>query len=90
MLAALVYKGRDIKEFVRMIEDVFGNGSGRLAEHIGEHIIQLEIGDGQTVLGAVLLPGQAVGEFSAVAHQVAKLTDVRRRDKAGLDHVAHE
>ena len=31
-----------------------------------------------------------MGEFHGVTHQVAELTDIRRRDKAGFDHIAHE
>ena len=57
---------------------------------ITEDIIKLEVGDSQTVQGAVLLPGEHVRELGAVAHQVAELPYFRRWDKAGLYHVAHE
>ena len=40
-------------------------------------------------MGTVLLSGQRIGELHAVAHQVTELADVRRWDKAGLDHAAH-
>ena len=40
-------------------------------------------------MGAVLLPGQHIGELHTIAHQVTELADVGRRDKAGLDHAAH-
>ena len=46
-------------------------------------------GNGEAVLGAVLLSGQHIGELHTVAHQVTELADVRRWDKAGLDHAAH-
>ena len=48
-----------------------------------------QIGNGEAVLGAVLLSGQHIGELHTVAHQVTELADVRRWDKAGLDHAAH-
>ena len=40
-------------------------------------------------MSAVLFLGQHIGEFYTVSYQVAELTNVRRRDKAGLDHAAH-
>ncbi|VUX17001.1 Uncharacterised protein [Blautia obeum] len=40
-------------------------------------------------MGAVLLSGQHIGELHTAAHQVTELADVRRWDKAGLDHAAH-
>ena len=61
----------------------------RIFKHVGKHIIQLEIGNGKTVLRAVLFTGQHIGEFQAIPHQVAKLANIRRWNKAGLDHTAH-
>ena len=59
------------------------------SKHVRKHIIQLQIGNGEAVLGAVLLSGQHIGELHTAAHQVTELADVRRWDKAGLDHAAH-
>lgn len=73
-----------------MVKDVLCNGTGRLSKDVTEDIVKLEVGDSQTVLGAVLLSGEHVRELGAVAHQVAELPYFRRWDKAGLYHVAHE
>ena len=34
--------------------------------------------------------GEHVGKFDAIADQIPKLPDFRRRDKTGFDHIAHE
>ena len=54
------------------------------------HIIQFEIGDGQTVLSAVLLTGQHIRQLDAVTDKVAKMANSWRWDKGRLDHAAHE
>ena len=51
-----------------MAKDVLGNGLCRLSKDITEDIVKLEIGDGQAVLGAVLLSGEHAGELGVVAH----------------------
>ena len=73
-----------------MRQDKLGDGTRGLAEHVGEHIVEFEVGYSEAVLRAVLFAGDHVGELHAIANQVAKLADDRRRDKAGLDHAAHE
>ena len=54
-----------------------------------EDIIEFQVGNGQTVLSTVFLTGQHTGEFAAVAHQVTKMTNLWRRDKASLNHIVH-
>ena len=61
-----------------------------LAENIGEYIVQLEVAHSQAVLGAVLLTGYKTRQLDVVAAQIAKLANVRRRDKAGTHQVALE
>ncbi len=60
-----------------------------MSKHVRKHIVQFQVGNGKTVLGAILFPREYIGEFDAIAHQVAQLADIRRWDKAGLDHAAH-
>jgi len=66
------------------------NVGGSLAEHIGKDIIQLDVGNGQTVLRTVLFTDLEVGEFPAVAHQITKLPNICRRDKAAGNKVVLE
>lgn len=65
--ASSIYKRSNIKRFSRVIEYVVGDGSGRFAENIAEDIIQFQVGYRQAVLCAVLLTGQHICEFHAVA-----------------------
>ena len=88
--AASVHELCNIEMFTGMFEDVFGNGTSRFAEDIGEHVIQPEIGDGETVLGTVLLASQHIRQLHAVADKIAQMANSWRRDKGRLDHVAHE
>lgn len=85
-----IYKRRNIKGFARMIQDIVGNGTSRLSKDITENIIKFQVGNRQAVLGPVLFAGEHVGKFDAIANQIPKLPDFRRRDKTGFYHVAHE
>lgn len=87
---APVNERRDVKRLPGVRQDVLGDGTRGLAEHVREHIVELEVGDGETVLGAILFAGDHVGELHAIANEITKLADDRRRNKAGLDHAAHE
>lgn len=87
---ASVNEGRDVERLPGVRQDKLGDGTCGFAEHVGEHIVEFEVGHGETVLGAILFGGDHVGELHAVANEVTKLADDRRRDKAGLDHAAHE
>ena len=87
---APVNKRRDVERLPGVRQDILGDGTRGLAEHVREHIVEFEVGHGETVLSAVLFAGDHVGELHAVANQIAKLADDGRRDKAGLDHAAHE
>ena len=73
-----------------MVEHISGNGTCGLTKDIAEDIVQLEIGNGEAIESAVFLAGEHIGQLHAVAHEVAKLANVRGRNKAGFDHVAHE
>lgn len=89
MRTAPVKKWSHIELLATMIQNVLTDGTRRVAEHAREHIIQLEIGNGETVQGAVLFTGKHIGEFCAIAHQVTKLADIGWQDKTGLGHTAH-
>ncbi len=88
--AAPVNERRDVECLPGVRQEELGDGTRGLAEHVGKHIIELEVGHGETVLGAVLFAGNHVGELAAIANEVAKLTNDEWWDKAGLDHTAHE
>lgn len=66
------------------------DGSSRFAKNIGEHIVQLNVGDRQAVLGTVFLPGSKAGQFPMVTHQIPKLADICRRDKAAGYQIVFE
>ena len=73
-----------------ILQNTGSDCGGLLAEHVGEYVIQLEIGDSQTVLRPVFLPGSEVGKFPAITHQIPKLSDIRRRDKTPGDKIVFE
>ena len=87
---APVNERRDVKRLPGMRQNELGDGTRGFAEHVGEHIVEFEVGHGEAVLSAVLFAGDHVGELHAIANQVTELADDGRRDKAGLDHAAHE
>lgn len=87
---APVNERRNVKCLPGARQDILGDGTCGLSEHIREHIVELEVGHGETVLGAILFAGDHVGELHVIANEVAKLADDRRWNKAGLDHAAHE
>lgn len=73
-----------IECFAGMAKDICGNGTCGFSKGITEDIIKLQVGNGQTVSGAVFLAGEHVDGFEAVPHGTAELTDRKGRDKAGL------
>ena len=85
-----VNERRNVERLPGVCQDVLGDGRRGLAEYVRKHIVEFEIGHGETVLGVILFADDHVGELHAVANEVTKLADDRRRDKAGLDHAAHE
>lgn len=52
--AASMHKGSHIKRLSGMIQQLCCDGGCALAEHITEHVIKLEVGNGKAVLGTVL------------------------------------
>ena len=58
-----------------VFQDSGGNCRSCLSKHICEHIIQLEVGDCQTILCPIFLTGCKVGELPAAANQVSKLPE---------------
>ena len=88
--AAPVNEGRDVERFSGMREDKLGDGTCGFTEHVVEHIVEFKVGNGKTVLSAILFAGEHVAEFDAITDEITKLTDAGRRDKAGTDHTAHE
>lgn len=55
-------------------------GSG-LAKHIGENAVQLDVGNGEAILGAVLFASIEIREFLTVTNQIPKLANVCGRNK---------
>lgn len=52
--AAPVHELCDVERFTGMCEDVFGNGTSGFAKDISEHIIQFEVGHGDSFPAAIL------------------------------------
>lgn len=88
--AAFIDKRRNVKSLAGMVQDELDDGRGGPAKDIREHIIEFEVGNSETVESPVLLADEHVGEFEAVAHQVTEMPNIRRGNKAGLNHVTHE
>lgn len=89
-LAERMKEGLDIKGFSRMLQQLTDNGGRALAEHVTEHVIQFEVGNGETVLGAVLLSGSVPDELLVVTAQVAQLANILRRDEAAANQIVLE
>ena len=84
-------KDRHIGDFLRRIgEDTTDNVGRSFTEDIGENAVELQIGNGQTILRTVLFACGIVCEFYVVAYKVTKLTDVGGRNKAAGNKVVLE
>ena len=70
-LAASVHKRGDIEIFPRVVDDVARDGKGRLSEHVAEHIVELQVGNCQAILGAILLSRLHVGQLAEIADEIA-------------------
>ena len=76
-------ENRNICNFLGWIfKKPFRNCRSGLSKHVRKYIIQLNIGDGQTVLCSVFLAGSEVGELPTITYQIPKLANISRRDKA--------
>lgn len=64
--------------------------SGSLIKHIGEDIIEFDVGNNQAVLCTVLFADIEVGKFPAITHQIPKLSDIRRRNNTAGNKVMLE
>ena len=54
---------------------------GNVAKHIREHIVQFKVRCSKAVLCPVFLTSCKVSEFPTIAHQISKLSNIRRGDK---------
>ena len=92
-----LYRGLDafgkirghIKRFVAF-QQLGRNSRSSFAKDIRKHIIQLNIGNGQAVLGAVLFPCGVICQFPVIAHQVPELPNISRRDKTAGYQIVFE
>lgn len=89
-LAALMHKWGNVKGFSRMVDDVARNGKRGLSEYIAEHIVELQVGNRQAVLGSVLLSGLHICQLAEIADKIPQMPDDRRRNETGFNHIAHE
>lgn len=82
---------RNIRNFLSwMFKKPHRNCRSGLSKYVREHIIQLNIGDGKAVLCSIFLAGSEVGELPTIAHQIPKLANICRRDKAPGNKVVLE
>ena len=51
---------------------------GNVAKHIREHIVQFKVRYSKAVLCPVFLTSCKVSEFPTIAHQISKLSNIRR------------
>lgn len=89
-LATAIDERGNVEFFSRMFEHVTGDGHCRLPEDIAEYVIQLEVGNGETVLRAILFTSLHVRELPQITDEVTQMADSWWRNEARLDHVAHE
>ena len=73
-----------------MLQQLSCDGGCALTEHITEHVIKLEVGNGQTILGAVLLSGHVRREFDPVPTEIPKLPNVLRWNETAANEVMLE
>ena len=55
-----------------------------------KNIVRFDVGNRKAVLCAVLLAGCICSQLGVIAHQIAKLPDVGRRDKATVEQIVLE
>ena len=79
----------DVKGFWTF-EQAFRDGGSGFAEDVRKNVVQLDVGNGEAILGAVFFAGCVACQLKAIAHQISKLANVRRRDKASDDKVVLE
>lgn len=68
---------------------MFRDGTGRFFEDIRKNLVELEVGNDKTILNTALPASDHAGELETVSYQIPKLSNIIRRDKGWLDHVAH-
>lgn len=79
---------RNIRNLFGWIIEQTRSDCGRgFAKDIRKNIVQLNIGNSQTVLRTVLLTSGNVCKLPTVAHQIPKLANIRGRDKAAGNKV---
>ena len=70
-----------------MQQELLSDSGSAFAENVGKDIIQLDIGNSETVQGAVFLADREACQFEAVTHKIAQLPDGKGRDKAAGNEV---
>ncbi|MPM62671.1 hypothetical protein SDC9_109548 [bioreactor metagenome] len=65
-----------------MGNNLLGKSGGAFAKDIGENMVELNIGNGKAVLGAVFFAGRITGKLNPVTHEIPKLANGQRRNKA--------
>ena len=88
--ASAVDKRRDVKLFAGMIQHVADDSGRTLAEYVTKHAIELEVGNGETILGTVFLAGGAGSQFDPITAKVAQLANVFGWDETARDKVMLE
>ena len=78
-----------IKGFIVLQQSGCNSGSC-FAKDIGKHIIQLDVGNGQAVLGAVLFPCAEICQFPIITNQIPELPNISRRDKTAGHQIVFE
>src|SRR5699024_6932361 len=87
---APIYKGSHVKLLSRVFQQLCRDGGCALTEHITEHVIKLEVGNSETILGAVLLSGHVGRKLDPVTTKISKLPDILRWNEAAANKVMLE
>ena len=85
--AMTMHKGRDIKMFSRMLQQLRCDDGCALAKHITEHDIQLKVTNSRAFLGTIFLPGHIGRQFDSVPAEIPKLTNVFGRNEAAANKI---
>jgi hypothetical protein len=80
--AAPVDERPDVKAAVRVQQKLLSDCGRAFAEHVREYTVELDVGNRQAVLGAVLLPAREIREFAPIPDKVAQLAHCGRQNKA--------
>jgi hypothetical protein len=73
-----------------VFEKLFRYRTCAFAEHIGEDVVNLDIGDSQAILGSIFLPSSKAGQLCIVSGKISELPDIKGRNKTWRHKIVFE